>query len=139
VFLFSESATRAVVVVARSEELRFTEMCAARGFPTTRIGVVDSGGCTSTMTSNPPKRPMPSDNVASHSRSSLGSSSSNCAHGPSSWANLVPSATCDVWSAISTWAPSSTKARQTADPMVPAPPTTNAMRRASVSTVSLLT
>ena len=43
VFLFSESATRAVVVVARSEELRFTEMCAARGFPATRIGVVDSG------------------------------------------------------------------------------------------------
>ncbi len=43
VFLLSESATRAVVVVARSEELRFTEMCAARGFPATRIGVVDSG------------------------------------------------------------------------------------------------
>ena len=35
--------TRAVVVVPRSEELRFTEMCAARGFPATRIGVVDSG------------------------------------------------------------------------------------------------
>ena len=32
VFLLSESATRAVVVVARSEELRFTEMCGARGF-----------------------------------------------------------------------------------------------------------
>jgi phosphoribosylformylglycinamidine synthase len=43
VFLLAESATRAVVVVARSEELRFTEMCAARGFPATRIGVVDSG------------------------------------------------------------------------------------------------
>ncbi len=43
VFLLSESATRAVVVVPRSEELRFTEMCAARGFPATRIGVVDSG------------------------------------------------------------------------------------------------
>ncbi len=43
VFLLSESATRAVVVVARSEELRFTEMCAARGFAATRIGVVDSG------------------------------------------------------------------------------------------------
>jgi phosphoribosylformylglycinamidine synthase subunit PurL len=43
VFLLSDSATRAVVVVARSEELRFTEMCAARGFPATRIGVVDSG------------------------------------------------------------------------------------------------
>ncbi len=43
VFLLSESATRAVVVVARSEELRFTEMCGARGFAATRIGVVDSG------------------------------------------------------------------------------------------------
>jgi phosphoribosylformylglycinamidine synthase II len=43
VFLLAESATRAVVVVPRSEELRFTEMCAARGFPATRIGVVDSG------------------------------------------------------------------------------------------------
>ena len=42
VFLFSESATRAVVVVPRSEELRFTEMCGARNFPATRIGVVDS-------------------------------------------------------------------------------------------------
>lgn len=42
-FLFSESATRAVVVVPRSEELRFTEMCSARNFPATRIGVVDSG------------------------------------------------------------------------------------------------
>ena len=43
VFLWSESATRAVVVVPRSEELRFTEMCAARNFEATRIGVVDSG------------------------------------------------------------------------------------------------
>jgi phosphoribosylformylglycinamidine synthase subunit PurL len=43
VFLLSESATRAVVVVPRSEELRFTEMCGARGFAATRIGVVDSG------------------------------------------------------------------------------------------------
>jgi len=43
VFLLSESATRAVVVVARSEELRFTEMCGARGFTATRVGVVDSG------------------------------------------------------------------------------------------------
>ncbi len=43
VFLFAESAARAVVVVPRSEELRFTEMCAARGLPAHRIGVVDSG------------------------------------------------------------------------------------------------
>lgn len=42
VFLMAESATRAVVVVPRTEEIRFTEMCAARGFAATRIGVVDS-------------------------------------------------------------------------------------------------
>jgi phosphoribosylformylglycinamidine synthase len=39
--LFSESAGRAVVSVPRSEELRFTEMCDARGLPCTRIGVTD--------------------------------------------------------------------------------------------------
>ncbi|MFE7132262.1 phosphoribosylformylglycinamidine synthase subunit PurL [Streptomyces sp. NPDC057638] len=39
--LFSESAGRAVVSVPRSEELRFTDMCGARGLPATRIGVVD--------------------------------------------------------------------------------------------------
>ncbi len=42
VFLLSESATRAVVAVPRSEELRFAEMCGARRFAATRIGVVDS-------------------------------------------------------------------------------------------------
>ncbi|MDX3237529.1 phosphoribosylformylglycinamidine synthase subunit PurL [Streptomyces sp. ME03-5709C] len=41
VFLFSESTGRAVVSVPRSEELRFTDMCGARGLPATRIGVVD--------------------------------------------------------------------------------------------------
>ena len=40
--LFAESAGRAVVVIPRSEELRFTEMCAARGVPAHRVGVVDS-------------------------------------------------------------------------------------------------
>jgi phosphoribosylformylglycinamidine synthase subunit PurL len=40
-FLFSESAGRAVVAVPRSEELRFTDMCGARGLPAARIGVVD--------------------------------------------------------------------------------------------------
>jgi phosphoribosylformylglycinamidine synthase II len=39
--LFSESAGRALVTVPRSEELRFTEMCAARDLPCTRIGVTD--------------------------------------------------------------------------------------------------
>ena len=43
VHLFSESAGRAVVVVPRSEEQRFTAMCAARGLTAERIGVVDSG------------------------------------------------------------------------------------------------
>ena len=39
--LFSESAGRALVSVPRSEELRFTEMCAARGLPCVRVGVTD--------------------------------------------------------------------------------------------------
>ena len=43
VFLFSESAGRAVVVIPRSEEMRFTAMCGARALPAQRIGVVDSG------------------------------------------------------------------------------------------------
>jgi phosphoribosylformylglycinamidine (FGAM) synthase-like enzyme len=40
--LFSESQGRAVVGVPRSEEVRFTDMCTARGFAHTRIGVVDA-------------------------------------------------------------------------------------------------
>ncbi len=40
--LFSESQARAVVAVARSEEVRFNDMCSARGFPFARIGVVDT-------------------------------------------------------------------------------------------------
>jgi phosphoribosylformylglycinamidine synthase len=43
VFLFSESTARAIAVIARTEELRFTEMCAARGMSAIRFGVVDSG------------------------------------------------------------------------------------------------
>ncbi|MBC7679379.1 MAG: phosphoribosylformylglycinamidine synthase subunit PurL, partial [Pseudorhodobacter sp.] len=39
--LFSESAGRALVSVPRSEELRSTEMCSARGLPLVRIGVTD--------------------------------------------------------------------------------------------------
>ncbi|PXY34554.1 phosphoribosylformylglycinamidine synthase II [Prauserella coralliicola] len=39
--LFSESAGRVLVAVPRSEELRFTEMCDARGLPWRRAGVVD--------------------------------------------------------------------------------------------------
>ncbi|MEU8825914.1 phosphoribosylformylglycinamidine synthase subunit PurL [Streptomyces sp. NPDC048636] len=41
VLLFSESAGRAVVSVPRSEEIRFNDMCGARGLPAVRIGVVD--------------------------------------------------------------------------------------------------
>jgi phosphoribosylformylglycinamidine synthase II len=41
VFLFSESAGRAVVAVPRTEEVRFTDMCTARGLPAQRIGVLD--------------------------------------------------------------------------------------------------
>jgi phosphoribosylformylglycinamidine synthase subunit PurL len=41
VALFSESTARAVVAVPRSEEQRFTDMCATRGLSCARIGVVD--------------------------------------------------------------------------------------------------
>ncbi len=43
VHLFSESAGRAIVVLPRSEEQRFTAMCGARRLPAVRIGAVDSG------------------------------------------------------------------------------------------------
>jgi phosphoribosylformylglycinamidine synthase len=43
VFLFSESAGRALVAVPRTEESRFRAMCEARGLPATRIGVSDTG------------------------------------------------------------------------------------------------
>jgi phosphoribosylformylglycinamidine synthase II len=42
--LFSESAARALVAVPRSEEVRFTDMCSARGFAHARIGVTDGSG-----------------------------------------------------------------------------------------------
>jgi phosphoribosylformylglycinamidine synthase II len=41
VFLFSESAGRAIVVVSRAEADRFADRCAARGLPAQRIGVLD--------------------------------------------------------------------------------------------------
>ncbi len=41
VTLFAESAGRAIVTVPRSEEVRFTDMCTARGLPHARIGVTD--------------------------------------------------------------------------------------------------
>ncbi|GAC1445472.1 MAG: phosphoribosylformylglycinamidine synthase subunit PurL [Mycobacteriales bacterium] len=47
--LFSESAGRCLVAVPRSEELRFTEMCDARGLPCTRVGVTDGSGPTAAL------------------------------------------------------------------------------------------
>jgi phosphoribosylformylglycinamidine synthase len=41
VFLFSESQARAIVAVRESGEQRFADMCAPRGLPFQRIGVVD--------------------------------------------------------------------------------------------------
>ena len=41
VFLFSESAGRAIVAVPRDAEERFTALCASRQLPATRIGVLD--------------------------------------------------------------------------------------------------
>src|SRR6266702_3755756 len=41
VLLFAESAGRAIVTVPRGDEGRFTDMCADRGLPFARIGVVD--------------------------------------------------------------------------------------------------
>ncbi|GAB2655390.1 phosphoribosylformylglycinamidine synthase subunit PurL [Saccharopolyspora gloriosae] len=43
VALFSESSGRVLVAVPRSEELRFTEMCAARELPCAKVGVADAG------------------------------------------------------------------------------------------------
>ncbi|MEJ5913060.1 phosphoribosylformylglycinamidine synthase subunit PurL [Pseudokineococcus sp. 1T1Z-3] len=42
--LFSESTARVVVAVPRSEEVRFTDVCAARRQPALRVGVVDEPG-----------------------------------------------------------------------------------------------
>ncbi len=42
--LFSETQGRAIVSVPRSEEVRFNDMCTARNFPVSRIGVVDAAG-----------------------------------------------------------------------------------------------
>ena len=39
--LFSESAGRALVSLPRSQELRFTQLCGARGLPCSRIGVTN--------------------------------------------------------------------------------------------------
>ncbi|WP_336922267.1 phosphoribosylformylglycinamidine synthase subunit PurL [Aquipuribacter sp. SD81] len=42
--LFAESVARAVVAVPRSEEIRFTDVCTARGLVHARIGVTDDAG-----------------------------------------------------------------------------------------------
>jgi phosphoribosylformylglycinamidine synthase len=41
VALFAESTARAVVAVPADQEARFADLCAARGYPLARIGVVD--------------------------------------------------------------------------------------------------
>lgn len=40
--LFSESQSRAVVAVPRSEEVRFNDMTSARGVTVARLGIVDA-------------------------------------------------------------------------------------------------
>jgi phosphoribosylformylglycinamidine synthase len=42
--LFAESTARAVVAVPRTEEVRFVDLCTARGVPALRIGVTDDAG-----------------------------------------------------------------------------------------------
>jgi phosphoribosylformylglycinamidine synthase II len=42
VWLFAESAGRALVAVPRAEEARFTELCGERGLPCVRLGAVDA-------------------------------------------------------------------------------------------------
>ena len=74
--LFSESQGRAIVAVPRSEEIRFTDMCTARGFPHIRIGVVDADGgtldingvetMTSTRSAKPTRRPCRSTSASPH-------------------------------------------------------------------------
>lgn len=41
VWLLSESAARMLVAVPRTQEVRFTDLCSARGLPWTKIGVSD--------------------------------------------------------------------------------------------------
>ena len=47
--MFSESTARAIVAVPRSEEVRFTDMCSARGFAHQRIGVTDGRGADAVL------------------------------------------------------------------------------------------
>jgi phosphoribosylformylglycinamidine synthase len=49
VALFAESAGRVLVAVPRSEEVRFTDMCAARRFPHARVGVTDGTGADAAL------------------------------------------------------------------------------------------
>jgi phosphoribosylformylglycinamidine synthase len=42
--LFSESAGRAIVAVPAAEQVRFTDLCASRGFACASIGVVENQG-----------------------------------------------------------------------------------------------
>ena len=40
-FLWSESATRAIVVVSQAAKEMFLELCSTKSFPVTQIGLVD--------------------------------------------------------------------------------------------------
>lgn len=46
--LFAESAARAIVAVPRTEEVRFTDLCTARGVPSLRIGATDDSASAAT-------------------------------------------------------------------------------------------
>jgi hypothetical protein len=41
-FLWSESATRAVVIIPQNREKEFLVLCESKSFPVTKIGVVDA-------------------------------------------------------------------------------------------------
>ncbi|MDK8346245.1 phosphoribosylformylglycinamidine synthase subunit PurL [Brevibacterium sp. UMB1308A] len=63
--LFSESTARAIVAVPRSEEVRFKDMCTARGFAFARIGMTDAGPSDSASLELVDHFSLPLDELAS--------------------------------------------------------------------------
>ena len=47
--LFSESTSRVIVSVAREDDVKFTGLCEARGYPVLRIGVTDGEGADAAL------------------------------------------------------------------------------------------
>jgi phosphoribosylformylglycinamidine synthase len=47
--LFSESTARAIVTVPREDDVKFSGLCEARGYPVLRIGVTDGRGPEATL------------------------------------------------------------------------------------------